>query len=67
MRIYKVTANGTEYIMTDRNTAMAFAEVALNCMNVQKKYSWSGKVTIELEDVEGTPEPIEDDDESGVE
>lgn len=61
MRIYKVNANGTEYVMTDRNTAITFAEIAKNCMDVNEKYSWSGKVTIEICDMEGEPEPVEDD------
>lgn len=62
-RIYKVMANGTEFTITDRNTAVSFAEIAKTYMNCKDNYSWSGKVTIELIDVEDEPDPVEDDDE----
>ena len=65
MRVYKVTADGTEYVMTNGTSALTFAEFCKNYMVVKDNYSWSGKVTIELVDEDGTPEPIEDDDEGG--
>ena len=65
-RIYKVMANGTEFTITDRNKAVSFAEIAKTYMNCKDNYSWSGKVTIELIDVEDEQdqtEAVDDEDE----
>lgn len=50
--IYKVTANGTEYRFTDESTAMSWASIAKTHMVVDKTYSWSGVVTVEILEVD---------------
>lgn len=60
-RVYVVKAGSNKYTITDRTTAMTFAEICKNTME-QSKYETLNTVTIELIDVEDEPDPVEVDD-----
>ena len=57
MTIYKVSVEGTKFIFEDGPSALTFAIDAFNHMeNDDRRYSWSGKVSIEIIDEPGKPE-----------